>query len=142
MAASLHENLKREQDAKAGSDRAFGVVMAVACLIIASLGYWFGGSYWHYWAVAGLLFGIVAWLWPRLLAPLNRIWFLFGLALHKVVNPLVMGFLFFVVLTPVSLLMRLCGKRPLTHGFQRDTASYWVDRNESGVQPGPMGKQY
>lgn len=142
MAAGLHENLKREQDVKVGSNRAFGLVMAVACLIIACLGLWFDTSYWRYWAITALLFAGFAWLWPGALAPLNRIWFLFGLALHKVVNPLIMGLLFFIVITPIALLMRLFGKRPLSHGFQRDAASYWQGRDENAAQPGPMTKQY
>ncbi len=71
----------------------------------------------------------------------TEFWYWFGLALHKVVNPLVMGVLFFVVITPIGLLMRLAGKRPLALRFEPDTSSYWVTRG-SALQPGPMTKQY
>lgn len=141
MAAGFHENLTRKQQAKAGSDRSFGLVMAAACLVIAGLGLWFDTSLWPYWGGVALLFAGFAWLRPSLLAPLNRLWFLFGLALHKVVNPLVMGFLFFAVVTPIGLLMRLCGQRPLGLELQREATSYWVTR-DADAQPGPMSKQY
>ena len=63
------------------------------------------------------------------------------LALHRVVNPVVMGVLFFIVITPVSLLMRLTGKRPLALEFEPEASSYWMTRG-IGLQPGPMTKQY
>jgi Saxitoxin biosynthesis operon protein SxtJ len=138
MRANFHENLAHETDVKSGSNRAFGLVMATACCIIASLGFWAGTSRWPFWSVAAIAFVIAAWLWPAVLAPLNRLWFRLGLALHRVVNPLVMGLLFFVVITPVGLLMRLCGKRPLALEFEREATSYWLMRE----QPGPMTKQY
>lgn len=92
--------------------------------------------------MAAIAFVIAAWLWPAVLAPLNRLWFRLGLALHWVVNPLVMGLLFFLVITPVGLLMRLCGKRPLGLEFECEVMSYWLMRDESELQPGPMTKQY
>jgi len=81
-------------------------------------------------------------LWPAILVPLNRLWFRLGRLLHRVVNPLVMGLLFFVVITPYGLLMRLFGKRPLALEFDRGAASYWLARNTNELQPGPMTRQY
>jgi hypothetical protein len=142
MRANFHENLARETDTKSGSDRAFGLVMATACCTIAGFGFWAGTSRWPFWLGASIAFVTAAWLWPAVLVPLNRLWFRLGLALHRVVNPLVMGLLFFVVITPVGLLMRLCGKRPLALEFEREATSYWLRRDESELQPGPMTKQY
>jgi hypothetical protein len=142
MRANFHENLAREPEIQSGSDRAFGLVMAGACCVIAGFGFWAGTSHWPLWLATAIAFAIVAWLWPAILAPLNRFWFRLGRALHRVVNPLVMGLLFFAVVTPVGLLMRLCGKRPLALQFEREAPSYWLVRNESELQPGPMTKQY
>ena len=141
MPANFHEDLQREADVKYGSNRAFGLVMATACLLIAGVGFWADTSHWPFWLVASIALATGACL-PAVLEPLNRLWFRLGLALHRVVNPFVMGFLFFVVITPVGLLMRFCGKRPLGLEFQRDTTSYWVMRDKSELQPGPMAKQY
>jgi hypothetical protein len=140
MPNNFHESLSRERAIEIGSNRSFGFVMAVACLVIAGLGFWAGSTRWPIWVVAALAFTSTAWLWPSLLYPLNRAWFRLGLVLHRIVNPLVMGLLFFVVVTPIGLLMRLCGKRPLGLEFRRDATSYWVMRDKS--QPGPMAKQY
>jgi hypothetical protein len=139
---NFYENLTRESEVQAGSNRAFGLVMATACSIIAGLGYWAGTSHWPFWSAAAITFAMAAGLQPSLLAPLSRLWFRLGLFLHRVVNPLVMGLLFFVVITPIGLLMRVCGKRPLGLEFQRAATSYWVMRDKSELQPGPMAKQY
>jgi len=139
---AFYEELVREPDVKSGSNRAFGLVMATACCILAGFGFWAGTSHWPFWSVAAIAFAIAAWLWPPVLAPLNRFWFQLGLALHRVVNPLVMGLLFFMVITPVGLLMRLCGKRPLALEFEREAPSYWLTRDKSELQQGSMTKQY
>jgi Saxitoxin biosynthesis operon protein SxtJ len=140
MSVNFHENLGRKSEVKAGSDRSFGRVMAVACGLVAAYGLWKGTSLWPYWLGASVVFAAVAWLRPALLAPLNRVWFLFGRLLHRVVNPIVMGVLFFVVFTPIGLLMRLFGKRPFALQFDSGEPSYWIPRSQS--QPGTMTKQY
>ena len=141
MLGDFHESLSRGRAVEIGSDRSFGLVMGAACLLFAGLGLWAGSAYWPIWAGAAVAFGSLAWLWPGLLYPLNRVWFWLGLALHRVVNPVVMGVLFFIVITPVGLLMRLTGKRPLGLDFEPEASSYWMTRG-IGVQPGPMTKQY
>jgi hypothetical protein len=140
MPSNFHENLSR-RSVEIGSNRSFGVVMGVACLVLSGLGFWAGSAYWPIWAGAAAGFGSLALLWPRLLSPFNRVWFRFGLALHKVVNPVVMGVLFFAVIMPVGVLMRLTGKRPLGVEFEPDRSSYWM-RRDSARQPGSMTKQY
>jgi hypothetical protein len=139
MKANFHENLVRKSEVKASSDRSFGRVMAAACGLIAAYGLWKGTSHWPYWLLASVLFAAATWLRPEILAPLNRVWFLLGRVLHRVVNPVVMGVLFFVAFTPLGLLMRVLGKRPLALQFDPDATSYWLPRSE---QPGPMTKQY
>jgi hypothetical protein len=140
MPSNFHETLSRKS-VEIGSNRSFGVVMAVACLVLSGLGFWAGSTYWPIWAGAAAAFGGLAFLRPRLLSPLNRVWFRFGLALHKIVNPVVMGVLFFGVITPVGVLMRLTGKRTIGFEFEPDHSSYWVKRS-SALQPGSMTKQY
>lgn len=139
---NFHENLRRESEVQAGPNRTFGLVMASACFIIAGVGWLRATSHWPFWSAAAITFGLTAWLQPAVLGPLNRLWFRLGLLMHRVVNPLVMGLLFFAVITPMGLLMRACRKRPLELKFQRALLSYWVARNDSELQPGSMAKQY
>jgi Saxitoxin biosynthesis operon protein SxtJ len=116
--------------------------MAFACFFIAAVGWLAGTSHWPYWSAAAIAFGLTAWLKPALLTQLNRLWFRFGLLLHRIVNPLVMGLLFFVIITPMGLLMRLSGNRPLELKFQPGAPSYWIVRNNRERPPGSMAKQY
>jgi hypothetical protein len=138
-----HENLRREETLTPGSDRSFGVVMAVAFTLLAGLLAWRGGG------TAALVclalaagFGLAALIRPGALQPLNRLWFRFGLLLHKLVNPLVMGLMFFAVITPIGLLMRLLGQRPLAMTPDRTAATYWISRSDGRPAPGSMRKQY
>ena len=138
MPRTLHKD--QEQVPEIGSDRSFGLVMSVACLVIAGLALWAGSTNWFLWAIAGLAFGCTALVWPSVLNPLNHAWFRLGLVLHKIMHPLVLDLIFFLVITPIGLLMRLSGKRPLELKFRRTATSYWARRDKA--QPGPMANQY
>ncbi|MEO0035440.1 MAG: hypothetical protein RLZZ501_1463 [Pseudomonadota bacterium] len=115
-----------------GSNRAFGLVFATVFGVVAALPLRDGGE--PVWWAAGVAaaFALIALIYPRALKPLNFVWFLIGLGLHRVVSPLVMGLLFFVTVTPVGLLMRLSGKDPLRLKRDPTATSYWIER-----APGP-----
>lgn len=73
-----------------------------------------------------LIFLLASFIYEKLLSPLNKAWFMLGLALGKVVSPIVLGIIFFVLLTPVALIARLMGRDELR--LKRpDTPSYWVE---------------
>jgi large-conductance mechanosensitive channel len=79
---------------------------------------------------------------PKLLRPMNRVWFKFGLLLHHIINPLVMGLLFFLTVTPVAILMRLSGKDPLRLKSAPAARSYWIPRPPSGPASTTMKRQF
>ena len=137
-----HERLADRREVQSSSDRGFGIVFCILFLIIGLWPVFWGGSprAWSL-SISGA-FLAVAFIRPQLLRPLNRLWTAFGLLLHKVVNPLVMGFLFFLVVTPIGLLMRLLGKRPLELEFERDRSSYWKDRTPPGPPAEGMKNQF
>jgi len=143
---SFHEKLIKSDDVKIGSERTFGLVFAVVFTIIALLPLFTQGGQENVirvWAlIVAVSFGLSSLIAPRLLAPLNRLWFHFGLLLHRVVNPLVMGLLFFLTLMPIGLLMRTIGKRPLDLGFDRAAKSYWVYRTPPSPAPDTMKRQF
>ena len=76
-------------------------------------------------AAALLVFTFVA---PKFLAPFNRAWFSLGILLNMIVSPLVLGAIFFLLITPVAIVMRIFGRDELKL-HKRDVASYWVDKN-------------
>ena len=84
----------------------------------------------------------VPWLWPAALAPLNRVWTRFGLLLHRIVSPVVLGVMFFVVVTPTGLLMRALGKDPLRLRLTVTQRSYWIDRQPPGPAPDTLNNQF
>jgi hypothetical protein len=139
---NFHENLSHKSSVQVGSNRSFGLAMATACLVIAGVGYLATTSHWALWSAVAVTFALTAWLQPVLLSPLNRLWFQLGLLMHRIVNPLVMGLLYFLAITPMGFLMRACGKRPLELKFQCTAPSYWIERSKSTRQPKSMGKQY
>jgi hypothetical protein len=96
-----------------------------------------------WWALAlGFLFGAAALVAPSTLARLNRIWFRCGLALHGIVNPIVMGLLYYLAVAPMGLIIRLAGSDPLRLKRETSAESYWIRREPPGPAPDSMTKQY
>ena len=130
------------QPVKMGSDRSFGLVFAAVFLLVGGAPLWHGGGVrWWGLGLAAAFLG-VALARPGLLAPLNRVWFRFGLLLHRVVSPLVLGLLFFLVLTPFAVLLRLFGKDPMSRRFDPKASSYWIPRQPPGPGAGSMTQQF
>lgn len=131
----IHEDFHRPHAVKGSSDRTFGFVFAAVFLVVAL---WplrpdpSVVSAVNWWALAiaiGLL--AVAVGRPRLLAPANRHWLQFGLLLQRIVNPLVMAVLFFAVVTPFAVAMRLAGKDPMRRKSDSAAATYWLERERA-----------
>jgi predicted membrane metal-binding protein len=139
--AAVHEHLAQDEEPIEGSPRSFGFVFAAVFAVVGLLPLWRGQPV-RPWAlaVAGafLVFAMAA---PRLLAPLSRVWMRVGLLLHHVVNPIVMGVLFYLVITPFGLTMRLLGTGLATRLDADPAAStYWISRRES--PPSSMRNQF
>jgi len=136
---SIHGPL-HDEDVVGPSDRSFGLVFTVVFSLIGLLPLWRGaGPRW--WAVAvAVVVAFLTLVWPRALAPANRVWLRLGLLLHKVVNPIVMGLIFYLVVTPFGLVMRRRNKG-LTAMLRRDDKSttYWISRSDASS---PMNQQF
>ena len=140
---STHERIDRQEEVIGSSDRAFGFVFAGVFTIITLVKLWRGWSDWGYlWLGLAVAFAAAAAVAPGVLAPLNRIWLKIGLALHKVMTPLIMGLLFFLVVTPIGLIMRATGKDILRLKRSAAEKSYWIDRTPPGPAPDTMKNQF
>lgn len=137
-----HESLQREQRIEGSSNRGFGVVFAVVFAIIALFPLLFGGALRWWSAGVAMVFLALAFVAPAALAPLNRAWMRFGLLLHKIVSPIVLGFMFYMVVTPIGLLMRATGKDPLRLRLDRNARTYWIDRTPPGPKPESLSDQF
>ncbi|MFQ5785627.1 MAG: SxtJ family membrane protein [Alphaproteobacteria bacterium] len=139
---STHEDFDRKHEARISSDRAFGLVFAGA---LAAVGLWpvLDGNGARWWAL-GLAFVLLAAALsgPAWLGPANRLWARFGLALHRVVNPLITGLVFYLVVTPTGLALRALGKDPLRLRLDTSAKSYWIERRPPGPAPDTMKRQF
>lgn len=140
---STHERIGREEQVVGSSDRAFGFVFAGFFGLLTLLKLWRGWSVWGWvFFCLALAFAAAAMLAPGLLGPLNRLWLKLGLVLHKVVTPIVMALLFYAVVTPMGVAMRLMGKDPMR--LKRDPAAktYWIERKPPGPPGDTMKNQF
>ena len=109
------------------TNRSFGVVFFIVFLIIAIYPMLNEGDV-RYWSlIISLIFLILGILNSEFLTPLNKIWFKFGIFLGKIFSPLIMALIFFLVVTPIGLVLRLIGKDVLNLKFNNDK-SYWVEK--------------
>jgi Saxitoxin biosynthesis operon protein SxtJ len=137
-----HELHARNEVAQCSSDRGFGYVFAGFSAFLAALSLYNGGTHWPYWLAAGVLFALVAFLHPGLLAPLNRLWAKLGLILFAVVSPVTLAIVYYGCITPIGWLMRLTGKDPLRLRFEPAAKSYWVSRQPPGPAPDSLMNQF
>jgi hypothetical protein len=125
-----------------GTERNFGIVFAIVFAIVG-LGPLYRSGTVRWWAIAlGAAFLVCAFVAPQLLRPANHLWFKFGLLLHHVVNPIVMGALYFGAVVPMGLLVRALGKDLLHLKFNKEAASYWIRRDPPAPPIGSMTKQF
>ena len=139
---TTHERLSAKEDIQGSSDRSFGIVMAVVFVIIGAWPLLFGGTARWWSLIAAALFCSLAFLRPALLAPLNRLWFRFGLMLNKITSPLIMGLLFYGVMTPYAYILRWLGKDLLHLRFDPSAESYWIERKPPGPAPETIKRQF
>lgn len=141
----LHEDLSRDALKGPPAERSFGLTFAVVCALAAALMFWRHPDRVALplvLSVASAAFLLAALLLPSLLRPLNHVWYLVGLVLHKIVNPLVMGAMFFLVFTPFGVARRLAGRHSGLRHLDRNAASYWIPRTPPGPDPASMTRQY
>ena len=116
-------------EVKIGSNRSFGIVFFVVFLIVAIYPLTTHGDIRIWSLIISICFLILGLLNSTLLNPLNKLWFKFGIFLGKIISPIIMGVIFFVVVTPIAILMRLLGKDLLNLKFN-NKSTYWIEKNE------------
>ena len=113
---------------KISSNRNFGLVFFIVFLIVAlwPLKYEEDIRLWS--LVLSIIFFILGILNSQLLTPLNKLWFKFGMFLGLIVSPIVMGIVYFLVVTPIGIFMRLLGKDLLKTSKAKNASTYWIKR--------------
>ena len=124
---------------KVPSNRSFGLVFFVVFLIIALWPLKYEGDI-RWWSLAlSTIFFILGVLNSKLLTPLNKLWLKFGIFLGAFVSPIVMGIVYYLVVTPIGVFMRFLGKDLLKMSKVKNTSTYWIKRDK---QHSTMKKQF
>ena len=115
-------------DIKIGSNRSFGVVFFIFFLFIALYPLINDGEVRLWSLLISLIFLVLGIFKSKILTPLNKVWFKFGILIGSVISPIIMGIIFFLIVTPIGLLMRAIGKDLLNLKYN-NSKSYWIEKN-------------
>ena len=118
----------KNNNIKIGSNKSFGLVFFIFFLIVSLYPLVNGEDIRKWSLVFSIIFLVLGLTNSKILNPLNKLWFNFGIFLGKIMSPLIMGIIFFLVVTPIGLLMRLFGKDILNLKFN-NKATYWIEKN-------------
>ena len=114
-------------DIKISSNRSFGIVFFILFLFIAIYPLTYNDEIRIWSVLISLTFLVLGLINSKILTPLNKVWFKFGIFLGKIISPLIMGFIFFLVVTPIGIIMRLLGKDVLNLKYNKNK-SYWIEK--------------
>ena len=117
------------KDIKIGSNRSFGVVFFVVFLLI---GLWpiLKGNEIRIWSIViSLIFLILGIINSKILTPFNKVWFRFGIFLGNFISPIIMGIVFFLVVTPTGLIMKLL-RKDLINLRKNNSSTYWIEKKD------------
>ena len=110
------------------SNKSFGIVFFIVFFLVATYPILNNEDVRVWSLLISIIFLVLGLLNSTILNPLNRIWFKFGLFLGKIISPIIMGFIFFFVVTPIGILMRLLRKDLLHLKFNKKE-TYWIEKN-------------
>lgn len=118
------------QKIKIGSNKSFGVVFFVVFLIIGLYPLIYNDNPKIWALITSAIFLFLGLINSKLLTPLNKAWFIFGMFLGKIVSPFVMGIIFFLVVTPIGFIMKILGKDLLRLKFNKNVHTYWIEKSD------------
>ena len=112
---------------KLGSNKNFGIVFSIVFLLIAIYPL-INSEGLRVWSIIiAIIFLVLGLINSKILTPLNKLWFKFGILLGRIVSPIIMGVIFFLVVTPIAIIMRIIGKDLLNLKFNKNK-SYWIEK--------------
>ena len=109
------------------SNKSFGIVFFIVFFLVSIYPLLYSNDLRLWSLFISFIFLILGLMNSKILTPLNRIWFKFGIILGNILSPIIMGIIFFLVVTPIGLIMRILRKDILNLKFNKND-SYWVDK--------------
>lgn len=114
---------------KISSNRSFGIVFFIVFLFIALYPITYSEDIRIWSLIISFIFIILGLLNSKILTPLNKLWFKFGVILGKIISPIIMGIIFFLVVTPIGLIMKVLGKDLLRLKYNKKDNTYWIEKS-------------
>ena len=124
---------------KKSSEKSFGILFGLVFIIISVWPLFYSNSLRIWSLILVIIFFLLAFLKPSLLKSFNNAWIKLGELLGRIIAPIIMAIVYFLILTPISLLVRLFGKDLIGLKFSNDIKSYWIKRKK---HLGSMDKQF
>jgi hypothetical protein len=137
----LLEDIKKIKSTKKEL-REFGLIVGAVFGLLATLFLWRGKSFYLYFYTISIflvLFGLIA---PVVLKPIQKIWMILAIVFSFFVTRIILGILFYLVITPVGIIMKISGKDILNITFNDKSDSYWIKRNNQNLNKESYEKQY
>ena len=138
----MHENLDREEETEWFSNFSLGITFASIFLITGILLIIVGSFSGWLFLICSILFLIISLKTPIILTPLNLAWTKLGLILSKIFNPMILGVVFLLIITPIAIIRKIFGKSALHLKTKSNVESYWINRTPPGPKTGSMTRQY
>lgn len=123
-------------------DRVFGLIFSGIFCVIALFPLIYGGAYRQWALVVAAVWAVPAIVYPSVLAPLNRLWAQFGQVMHKIINPVLMGLIFFLTVFPTAIVLKVLGKDPMRRKFDSKADSYWISRDNEALTKESFDNQF
>ena len=118
-----------DKSIKISSNKSFGIVFFIVFLIVSIYPIFNSGDLRIWSLIISITFLILGLLNSSILSPLNKLWFKFGILLGSIISPIVMGIVFFAIVTPTSLIMKILGKN-LLNLKKGNKKTYWIERSK------------
>ena len=121
----------KQEEIKISSNKSFGIVFFVIFIVIALWPLMKGGDLKIWSIIIAIIFLFLGLINSKILTPLNKLWFRFGVLLGKIVAPIVMGIIYFVVVTPIGVIMKIFKKDILNLKIDKNKKTYWLKKDEN-----------
>lgn len=139
---AIEQKVPQKTPPKQLDNRTFGLIFSAIFLVITLFPLVRGSSINLWSAYVCAAFALPALISPKLLTPLNWLFQKFGLVMHKITNPLLMGLVFFVTVLPTGLIMRLLGKDPMNRKLDPTASTYWITREDGKLSKESFDNQF
>lgn len=122
--------------------RKFGITMGIVLMLLGGFSWWREKVFYIYFLVPATVFILVALVTPSFLKPINKIWMTIAILMSWVMTRVILGLLFYIGITPISLLARVLGKDFLGLKFNKNVNSYWIRKEREEFEKSNYERQF